>query len=168
MHLPVLLAFKSEVNHAQAQRCHKSRWKIKKEITKLISPDLTYQRQLLFDSNNWCLFSTVINPPPRSSVLTKNSMLSNIMFQDCMKEATEFIKYHNYFHSKGFPWTYSSHQFVFFRENTLYNWWFIQKCRLCNTGLWGRSVLLGLPMWWGYSGGLVCIDCRAAFRVGKP
>lgn len=134
--------------------------KMIQEIAKLINPDLT-QQQLLFDSNNWCLFSTVINPPPRSTVLTKGSILSNIMFQYYIKEAIKFIRYHKYFHSNGFPWTYVSQQFVFFRkENTEYNWWCIQKCTLCNTGFCGMSVLLGLSRWWGDSEGLVCTQSR--------
>lgn len=92
--------------------------KMIQEIAKLINPDLT-QQQLLFDSNNWCLFSTVINPPPRSTVLTKGSIRSNIMFQYYMKEAIKFIRYHKYFHSNGFPRTHVSQQFVFFRKKTL-------------------------------------------------
>lgn len=49
---------------------------------------------------------------------------------------------------------------VFQKKNPEYNWWFIQKCRLCNTGLCGMSVLLGLSRWWGDSGGLVCTQSR--------
>lgn len=58
-------------------------------------------------------------PTSQINSFNQGQYISNIMFQYYMKEAIKFIRYHKYFHSNGFPSTYVSQQFVFFRKKTL-------------------------------------------------